>query len=105
MSKKILFIVSAVIVVIIVAYFFITGGNGEGFSLPSFETVGSDEATVANTGAVDDLEDGCFYVWHNEKTSDIKEDIKQTSSKDVFKLSNGGDRNCKKDLTKANHYL
>lgn len=105
MSKKILFIVSAVIVVIIVAYFFITGGNGEGFSLPSLETVGSDEATVANTGAVDDLEDGCFYVWHNEKTSDIKEDLEHTSSMDVFKLCPGGDRNWKKDTTNVNHVL
>ena len=106
MGKKILIITSAVIVVVLIAYFFLSGSE-EGFSiaLPSFETVGSDESTVKHTASVDDLEDGCFYVWHNEKASDISEDLENTSSLEVFKLCPAGDRNWKKDTTSVNHVL
>lgn len=106
MNKKILLIISAVIVAGILIYFFLTGGE-EGFSisLPSLETVGSDEATVTNASSVDELEDGCFYVWHNDKTDDITEDLENAPSMDVFKLCPSGDRNWDKDTTDVGHVL
>ncbi len=106
MNKKILFIISAIVVVGILIYFFLTGGEG-GFSVSilSFETVGSDKETVKNTSSVDDLEDGCFYVWHNDKADDITEDLENATSLDVFRLCPAGDKNWDKDTTSVEHVL
>jgi hypothetical protein len=106
MKRKILFIIATIVVVGIVVYIILFSRDG-GFSIPvpALETVGSDEATVTKTASVDDLEDGCFYVWHNDQSNDITEDLNHTSSMDVFKLCPSGERNWSKDTTDVNHVL
>lgn len=103
MSKKWLFIISGIVVVGIIIYIIFFKNSEE--PLISFETYGSDSNTISNTGSVDDLEDGCFYVWHNNNAKSIEEDLNGAASMDVFKLCPKGERNWEKDNDRINHVL
>ena len=86
MSKKVVLIITVVIVAVIVIYLLVTRNNNENSLLPTLETIGVDSSTVTKTGSVDELEDGCFYVWHNGKSDDITSDLGSAVSMDVFRL-------------------
>lgn len=101
MKKKGLIISIIIVVVAVLIYFYVTGG----LPVPTLKTVGSDEETIMKTSSVDDLEDGCFYVWHNDNSNDITEDLENTSSMDVFKLCPSGEKNWDKDTTTLAHVL
>ena len=91
MNKKILMILLIVLGALALAYVFISTG------VIKLETVGADQETPTTIISVEDLEDGCYYVWHNEKTTDITEDLKGTVDKDVFKICPGGEVNWEKN--------
>lgn len=56
-----------------------------------FETFGNDEQTIKTAYAVEELEDGCFYIWHNEDGIDIGESLKK--GKNTFQKCPSGDVN------------
>ena len=106
MSKKVVLIITVVIVAVIVIYLLVTRNNNENSLLPTLETIGVDSSTITKTGSVDEHEDGCFYVWHNEKSDDITSDLGSAVSMDVFRLCPSGEKNWEKDKgTNVNHVL
>lgn len=89
MKKKI--IIAVLFIVIVIGFLFFYG-------ILSFETYGQNEETLkANVTTIDDLKDGCFYVWHNEAVDDITTDLNGTFAKDVFKLCPEGENNWNKN--------
>lgn len=61
-------------------------------SLPQLDTI-SKEEEQRFAMSVEDLEDGCFYVWHNEKQSDIKIALRGAVNTNVFKKCPSGLKN------------
>lgn len=65
----------------------------------SFDTYSANNQTIRQTAYVDELKNGCFYVWHNEKSKDISKDLNATVPEDgtvlpnVFFLCPSGDVN------------
>lgn len=98
MSKKFLFVSVGIIGVIAIVYVFISTG------LIKFETIGMDAETPVNIISVENLEDGCYYVWHNDKESNIENDLKGTVGQDVFRVCPSGDKNWNKNST-VNHTI
>lgn len=88
--RSLIIIISMFIVVSII---FILYKNGA----ISFETYGSDKATQTKASMVEQLEDGCFYVWHNEKADNVMEDLKGVAQSDVFFKCPLGDINWSKN--------
>lgn len=56
-------------------------------------TLGQSNQTIRETSSVYDLTDGCFYVWHNDNTDDIFDDLKGAVDTEVFTLCPAGDIN------------
>lgn len=79
MGKKIM--IGFISVMLIFTFFYVLVSTG----VITLETVGSDATTKTEVMTVEDLEDGCYYVWHNAN-SDIEDDLNGAVSKDVFKL-------------------
>lgn len=67
------------------------------FGVITPETIGIDDGTQKTVLSVYDLENGCYYVWHNEKETDIKNDLSGTVGAEVFRLCPSGDINWKKN--------
>lgn len=80
MGKKILIGFIAVMLLFTIFYALISTGGAITLS-----TVGSDEKTEKEVFTVDDLEDGCYYVWHNANAS-IEDNLNGTVSRDVFRI-------------------
>lgn len=70
----------------------------------SLATFGSDLETMKQARVVDELEDGCFYIWHNEKESDIKVDLEKGSEDYIFQMCPSGEKNWE-DNSSVNHTL
>lgn len=78
MKKK--HLIFSLIVLGIVAFIIVmisTGGI-------SFDTFGQNEQTKKQTGSVDELADGCYYIWHNENSNDIKKDLEGIAASDLL---------------------
>lgn len=89
MKKKLLIVV--LFVVLVIVFLFLNGTL-------SFETYGQNEETISkNVTTVDDLKDGCFYVWHNDSESDIATDLNGSFSSDVFRICPEGEINWEKN--------
>lgn len=73
-------------------------------SLPKLDTVSKkkDEKIIKS---VEDLEDGCFYVWHNENQPDIKVDLKGTVNENVFRKCPSGLKNWENNDTGICHTI
>jgi hypothetical protein len=91
MSKKILIVFSAIIGIFLVAYLMISMG------ILNFETVGEDNETPMSVISVEDLQDGCYYIWHDDNKTDIQDDLKGTAEKTVFSLCPSGEINWTKN--------
>lgn len=63
----------------------------------SFETFGENEQTQKHVNSVNDLADGCYYIWHDEKNNDITDDLEGVADSDVFKLCPSGSVNWDSD--------
>lgn len=63
----------------------------------SFDTFGQNEQTKKQASSVDELADGCYYIWHNENSNDIKKDLEGIAASDVFKLCPSGSVNWDSD--------
>lgn len=92
MGKKGLIIICAVALPVIVFFALIFGGI-----IPSpFKTLEGEQAEGAEEIiSIDDLQNNCYYVWHNDKQPDIKNDLRGTTQKGVFKLCPAGLTNWK----------
>ena len=85
LKKPQIFIIFVAAFVIGLLYVLISSG------IIKFETFGSDEQTIKVAYTVEELEDGCFYIWHNENGTDINESLKD--GKNVFRKCPTGDVN------------
>jgi hypothetical protein len=70
----------------------------------SFDTFNSKQEIVYITQSVDTLINGRYYVWHNERTNDITQDLEGISENGIFQLCPEGDANWD-DSTFVNHTL
>ena len=61
-------------------------------TLPEFATLGAEEEEVPMI-SIEDLKDGCYYVWHNPESESIKADLNGTTNMDAFKLCPKGTNN------------
>lgn len=59
----------------------------------TFDTYSANNQTATEAASVDALTNGCYYVWHNEKSNDITKDLNGTADTNVFKLCPAGDVN------------
>ena len=91
MKKKGLVISCVVVGVVALLYFFVSNGT------ITFDTYSESEKTVSAVRVVEELEDGCFYVWHNEKIDDIQEDLTVPAESNVFLKCPLGDINWKEN--------
>lgn len=87
MKKKvmilILFIVGLAVLVVMLYW------NG----IITFDTYSANNKTISETSTVDELQNGCYYVWHNDKSDDITGDLEGVADANVFKLCPMGDVN------------
>lgn len=79
MKNKILIFITAVVVIVVVIYILVVKGI---LVLP---TIGMDSETKTTIISADDLEDGCYYIWHNSKST-IQDDLQGTMDEDAFKI-------------------
>lgn len=94
MSKKLLAISCAALAVLaIICVLFVKGT----VTFPAFETIGSDKETLSAVSSIAQLEDGCYYVWHNDAQTDIQTDLNGTVSDNIFRLCPQGIINWKKN--------
>ena len=83
MSKKIFIGICVVMIVVIIVYTLLSSG------IVTFETVGENEETPASVVSAEDLQDECFYIWHDSHST-LEEDLEGTSEADVFNLCPAG---------------
>lgn len=98
MKKKTLIVSLIALGVIALIIVFISTG------VISFDTFSQNNKTITEAASVKDLTNGCYYVWHNEKTDDITNDLDGISEENVFKLCPTGALNWGKD-TFINHTI
>lgn len=84
MKKKTLIFFLIVMGVIALLITFISTG------VITFDTFGQNNQTITEASSVDQLSNGCYYIWHNDKTDDIKNDLAGSSDGNVFKLCPSG---------------
>lgn len=84
MKKKTLIFSLIVIGIIALAIVFISTG------VITFDTFGQNNQTIAEASSVEQLSNGCYYVWHNDETDDIRNDLEGASGQNVFKLCPSG---------------
>lgn len=87
MKKKHLILILIVVGIIVFCYLMISSG------VITFGTFSQNDETKTQTASVDDLKDGCYYVWHNDKKSDISDDLNGLADADVFKICPAGSIN------------
>ena len=68
----------------------------------TFDTYSANNQTATEADSVEMLTNGCYYVWHNDKSSDIEKDLTGTADSNVFRLCPSGDLNWEDD-TFVNH--
>lgn len=92
MKKKGIIIIFFIALPVIILFVLIFSGI-----IPSpFKTLEGEQAKeTEEVISVDDLQDNCYYVWHNDNQSDIKKDLRGTTKKGVFKLCPTGLTNWK----------
>lgn len=91
MSKKILVVITIAVVFVTIGYILVAKG------IISFPTMGENQETPQKVLSVNDLEDGCYYVWHNSSGSDIEDDLQGTVNPDVFRICPAGTINWDKN--------
>lgn len=96
-KKALMFIIIGVGLVVFIGTLIYTG-------VISFDTYSANNKTATEAYSVEELTNGCFYVWHNDRTNDITKDLNGISTVPVFKLCPSGDVNWDKD-TFVNHTL
>ena len=102
MKNKIMFI--ALIIVLFVAVVFLLF-NLNFLSFPEMETMDKEKESPKYVMSVDDLENERFYIWHNDKESNIKKDLSGTTSIKTFKKCPEGKRNWDNDDFGISHTL
>lgn len=68
-KKPLVFILLAVGVLVFVFMLYNAG-------IITFDTYSANNQTTTEAATVDALTNGCYYVWHNDKTDDITKDRK-----------------------------
>lgn len=83
MKKKGIIIIFFIALPVIILFVLIFSGI-----IPSpFKTLEGEQAKeTEEVISVDDLQDNCYYVWHNDNQSDIAKDLRGTTQEGVFKL-------------------
>lgn len=79
MGKKILIAFISLMLLFTIFYALVSTG------VIKLKTVGSDNETKKEAITVENLEDGCYYVWHNPN-SNIEADLNGTVGRDVFRI-------------------
>jgi len=98
MKKKVWVMIIILAVVAIVVFLFVTNKDIK------FETYGSSEKEIIAVQAVEELDDGSFYVWHNDKEDDIRTDLINGAKEKVFMKCPAGDVNWE-DNEYVNHTI
>jgi len=91
MNKKFLITISIISGIVLLFYLLIH------FGVITPETFGANPEAANSAMSVYDLENGCYYVWHNENETDIKKDLTGPVGTEVFRRCPSGDINWKKN--------
>lgn len=85
-----------IIIAILVIFYFVLLFSG---IIPSpFKTLEDEQAKGREEViSVSDLQNNCYYVWHNDNQPDIRKDLSGTTQKGVFKLCPAGLTNWKEN--------
>lgn len=90
-KKKLIFFLIVIGIIVLIITLILTG-------VITFDTVGQNNQTVTEASSVDQLSNGCYYVWHNDKTDNIINDLADTTSGEiVFRLCPSGEVNWNDD--------